>query len=348
MRRGRYRWAAWSAAAVGGAALLAAGWLWLLLALPAGTGPRQSVIVGKDASLRFVARRLKQKGLIRSEVAFRLAAYRNWRQVRQGEYLLSPSMNTLEIVGRMAGGHVYAYWVTVPEGFTTAQIAGLLAERGIASRGEFLAAATAGRMLASDFPLRAGSLEGYLFPDTYRLLPGPEAAQTLAAQMVARFDEMVWKGLLQGRQPQGGLTLHELITLASLVEGEAKKDSERDLIAGVLMNRLRLGMKLQCDATVQYALGGRKPRLMNADLDVASPYNTYLHEGLPPGPINNPGLASIRAALHPRQTDLLYYVARPDGTHIFSRTLAEHEAAKARVRRLSNTPGAATKPRGGK
>jgi UPF0755 protein len=333
MRPVRYRWLAWGAAAVGGAAILAAGWLFLLLALPVGKGPQQGVIIGKDASLRYVAHSLKQKGLIRSEIAFRLAAHRRWKQVRQGEYLLSPSMNALDIMGRLAGGHVYAHWVTVPEGFTISQIADLLAERGIASRDEFLAAATAGRMLASDFPLRAGSLEGYLFPDTYRLLPGPEASQILVAHMVARFDEVVWKGLLQGRPPQGGLTLHELVILASLVEGEAKKEQERGLIAGVLMNRLSRGMKLQCDATVQYALGQRKPRLMNADLQVVSPYNTYLHEGLPPGPINNPGLASIRAAMHPQQTDFLYYVARPDGGHIFSRTLDQHNASIMRVRR---------------
>jgi UPF0755 protein len=329
----KHRWLAIAACAVAAVVILVGGWTWFLLAVPVGAGRQQSVIIGKEASLRFVARSLKQQGLIRSERAFWLAARRRWRQVRQGEYQFTPSMSTLQIIKALAEGRVVAYWVTVPEGFTIAQIADILSEREIAARDDFVTAATAGLMLDADFPLPSGSLEGYLFPDTYRILPEPDVASVLVRRMVQRFDELVWRGLLHEKLPQGGLTLHEIVTLASLVEGEAKRDRERRLIAGVLMNRLRRGMKLECDATVQYALGARKARLLHVDLLVESPYNTYLHEGLPPGPIDNPGVASIRAALRPEKTDFLYYVAKPDGSHVFSRTLEEHQAASARVRR---------------
>jgi len=327
------RWLAITGLVIVAVIVLAGGWTWFLLAVPVGAGPKQSVIIGKEASLRFVAHSLKQRGLIRSERAFWLAARRRWRQVRQGEYLFTPSMSTLQIIEALAEGRVEAYWVTVPEGFTIAQIADILSERGIAPRDDFVTAATAGLMLDADFPLPSGSLEGYLFPDTYRLLPEPRVASSLVRRMVQRFDELVWRGLLHEKLPQGGLTLNEIVTLASLVEGEAKRDGERRLIAGVLMNRLKRKMKLECDATVQYALGAHKARLLHADLQVVSPYNTYLHEGLPPGPINNPGLASMRAALSPEKTEFLYYVAKPDGSHVFSRTLEEHQAAIARVRR---------------
>jgi UPF0755 protein len=244
-------------------------------------------------------------------------------------------MTPLQILRKMVDGKVEAYWITVPEGFTLAQIGSLLAERGLATRDELLAAATAASRLDTEFPKPTGSLEGYLFPDTYRLDASLDVSETLILYMTQRFDEVVWKGLFKSQAPETGLTLHELITLASLVEGEAKKEDERPIIAGVLMNRFRTGKKLECDATVQYALGNRKSRLLYSDLDYPSPYNTYLHVGLPPGPINNPGLASIEAALKPAETPYLYYVAKPDGSHIFSRTFEEHQAAIERLRRAA-------------
>ncbi len=320
-------------AAVCAVFLLAMGLLYWAVLLPAGKGKPHTVIVGKGASARSVAHELKQRGLIRSEIAFRLTARRDWRKVRQGEYLFRPSMNPLQILKKMVEGRVEAHWVTIPEGFTLTQIASLLAEQRLATKDEFLTAASAASHLDTEFPKPTGSLEGYLFPDTYRLDAYQEAASALIEYMARRFDEVVWKRLLKEKAPENGLTLHEIVTLASLVEGEAKKDQERPVIAGVLMNRLRTGRKLECDATVQYALGNRKSRLLYSDLQYPSPYNTYLHEGLPPGPINNPGLASIKAALSPAGTPYLYYVARPDGSHIFSRTAAEHQWAIARVRR---------------
>jgi UPF0755 protein len=152
--------------------------------------------------------------------------------------------------------------------------------------------------------------------------------------MLRRFEEVVWTEILGGREVDGERSLSDTLVLASMVEEEAKHDEERSIIAGVYVNRLRRGQLLECDATVQYALGAdRKPRLTYDDLEVESDYNTYLHPGLPPGPICSPGEASIRAAVEPADVPYLYYVARPDGSHVFSRTLNEHEAAKARVRR---------------
>jgi UPF0755 protein len=313
--------------------LLGMGLLYWAVLLPAGKGQAQTVRIAKGASLRYVAHKLKERGLIRSETAFRLIARRSWTKVRQGEYRFQPPINPLRILDKLVKGQVEAYWVTVPEGFTLQQIASLLAERQLATKNDFLTAASAASQLDTEFPKPTGSLEGYLFPDTYRLDARQDMSAALIVAMVRRFDEVVWKGLLKGKAPQTGLTLHELVTLASLVEGEAKKDEERPIIAGVLLNRLRMGKKLECDATVQYALGDHKSRLLYADLQYPSPYNTYLHEGLPPGPINNPGLASIEAALKPADTPYLYYVAKPDGSHIFSRTPEEHQAAIARVRR---------------
>jgi UPF0755 protein len=344
-------------------------WLGVGLWVPVGGG-RQVVryALRPRQSLHAVALELRAAGLIRSPGAFRLAgAWGNrWRRAHAGDYALRRDMSALEILRCFESGRVIAEWVTVPEGFTVWQIADLVHAKGLGTREQFLRAANSGgaepapslsrgfppgaRDTAVDFPAPRGSLEGYLFPDTYRVGRDAAAPRKLVAMMLARFDEVVWQGLLRGRAPAGisdlksqisdGAALHEVVILASLVEGEARVAAERPIIAGVLINRLKRGMMLQCDATVQYALGpgNHKPRLTYADLAMPSPYNTYLHPGLPPGPINDPGRASIAAALHPAQVDYLYYVARPDRSHIFSRTLAEHERAKALARRTGGKP----------
>jgi UPF0755 protein len=159
-------------------------------------------------------------------------------------------------------------------------------------------------------------------------------------KMLTTFDDKVAKPLRPAFQnaERNGRSMESILIMASMVEREARHDDERPIIAGALMNRLRQGMKLQVDATVQYALAAPKRHLLYKDLQVASPYNTYRIQGLPPGPICNPGLASIKAALYPAATKALYYVAKPDGSHFFSSTLAEHNAAKARAKRLAKTP----------
>lgn len=293
------------------------------------------VTVPRGDSVGEVAGELGDLGLIRSPAAFQLAAYATgkWRRLQAGVYELTPRMSTLEILDALCRGRLKASrLVIIPEGYTIAQIARQLDRAGALAAEEFTAVAESGGIAVDPgFPLPKGSLEGYLFPDTYRI-DLSESAQEVAAQMLRRFREVVWQGLLHGKAPPGGL--HQTIILASLVEAEAKHDRERPVIAGVLANRLRRGMRLECDATIQYALGeDRKARLTHQDLQVDSEYNTYRHESLPPGPICSPGLPSIKAAMDPAQVPYLYYVARPDGTHLFSTTYAEHQAAIARARR---------------
>ena len=313
--------------------VLAAGWLVGALTKPARTlrAPRQ-VIIQAGESAASVAGRLAQQGIIGSSLAFRLAARLGgrWSQVRQGTYLVRPGMSVLGILDLLASGQVEQLRLTIPEGWTVRQVSELLARHGLEG---FPAVVGAVNRYPPGLPLPPdGRLEGYLFPDTYQVGANPEAARELADKMLQRFEQLVWRGLLGGQPPQGGRSLHELMTLASLVEAEAKAARERPLIAGVLLNRLRRGQRLECDATVQYALGERRGRLLYSDLAVDSPYNTYQHQGLPPGPICNPGLTSIQAALHPAAVPYLYYVARPDGGHVFSRTYQEHLAAVRAVR----------------
>jgi len=200
----------------------------------------------------------------------------------------------------------------------------------------FLAAARRPDSFETAAPIPGDTLEGYLFPDTYRI-ESSQSERGIIAQMLRRFDRVVWQDLFDGRPAYQGRTISDIIVLASLVEAEAKRDDERPTIAGVFVNRLARGQRLECDATVQYALGeNRKPRLMHEDLLIESDYNTYLHPGLPPGPICSPGEASIRAAMSPADVPYLYYVAGPDGSHVFSRTFADHQAAIARLRRQAD------------
>jgi UPF0755 protein len=321
-----------------------AGWFYVVLYVPVGGG-RQEVrfTVSEGASAREVANDLRSRGLIRSALAFRLAAGWDdaWRAAKAGDYALRPDMSAMDMLRTIERGQVMSEWLTVPEGRAVWQVADLFQAKGLGDAAQFVRAASDAGRWTADFPLPASSLEGYLFPDTYRISCRPTAAEDLVQMMLKRFDQVVWQDMLGGQTSDRSLS--DIVILASLVEGEAKLDSERPVIAAVLMNRLRQGMKLECDATVQYALGpNRKGRLTYEDLKVASPYNTYLYPGLPPGPINSPGRTSIEAALHPAVVPYLFYVARADGSHIFSRSYAEHLRAVARVRAAQSTsrPGA--------
>jgi UPF0755 protein len=322
-------------------------WGYGSLAVPAGgSGGAQVVDVRAGASLRFVTQRLRERGLIRSQAAFYVAARLSGLRLRAGAYRLDPRMSGWEILDQLRRGAIFAPMVTIPEGYTIRQIAEALQQGGVTAAAPFeRAASTRASAFPTAFPKPADSLEGYLFPDTYKFSPGV-APEAIIARMLARFDEVVWSGLLG--EPGAGsrlrlanrpASLHEIITLASLVEAEAKLDRERPLIAGVLARRLELGRRLECDATIQYILPERKSRLRGDDLKIESRYNTYRYAGLPPGPIDNPGRASIEAALHPARVDYLYYVARPDGSHIFSRTFEEHRQAIRRARAEARAAG---------
>jgi UPF0755 protein len=258
------------------------------------------------------------------------------RALKAGDYRFESPISPLGAIGKIERGEVHFERVTIAEGLNRFEIAKLLAEQTRkASAEEFLRLMDEAGLISKIAP-EARNLEGYLFPDTYSYTSST-TSEELIQMMVRRFDE-VFRPEWYSRASQLGLTVHQVVTLASIIEEEARLPEDRPLIASVLMNRLKLGMPLAADPTFIYAatLAGdwdgnpNNPRHRRRD----SPYNTYLYSGLPPGPISSPGRASIEAALYPAQTDYLYFVlASPDGKHKFSRTAAEHEAAVAEYRR---------------
>lgn len=296
-------------------------------------GTARVVYIPPGVTSREIGRRLESAGLVRRASDFVLAVRLRGlsRSLQEGEYRLSPAMGLLEIVDAIASGNVVLYRVTVPEGLTAEETVEALAAQGLGDRAVLLdivqqQAHTYNYEFLRSLPVP--SLEGYLFPDTYSI-PKHLPEREVIKLFLDRFAEVVlplWRERGDGRSP------HQVMTVASLVEREAKVPAERPVIAGVLYNRLRRGLRLEVDATVLYALGRRKPVVTYEDLKINSPYNTYIHAGLPPGPIASPGLASIEAALTPASTDYLFYVAKPDGSHAFSRTFAEHLAAVRRYR----------------
>ncbi len=316
-----------------------AGWLDSQISRPySGRRPEKIFVDIPHGTSRWaVAGVLRRSGVIRSRLAF--ALFSDWHfhhPPQAGEYLIDRPMNSREMFWKIARGQIFVHIVTVPEGWTMYDIATELDRQGICSRNDFLAAARDASPI-SDLAPGAGSLEGFLFPSTYQFTRHT-TCQQIARHMAQNFRE-VWESLTAsstGTFP-GGLTAEQVVAMASLVERETPQPAERPLVAGVFYNRLARGYPLQCDPTVQYAMelaGHPVKDVRPADLRIASPYNTYLHRGLPPGPIANPGEASLRAALAPARTQCLYFVANDRGGHFFSRTLAEHNRAVARLRRL--------------
>jgi UPF0755 protein len=276
-------------------------------------------------TLKKVAQALEVEGFVTSDTLFALTGRLtgSHRGIKAGEYLLSAAMPPVRILELLSKGSVITHSVTIPEGLTSIQIADLLEEKGLADRAEFLALAE-DPQVAARLGVPAGRLEGYLFPDTYQFVKGLPAL-SLVEVMVRRFREMVRP--FEVRLGEIHLPLSEVITLASIVEKETGLAEERPLIAGVFLNRLRQGMRLESDPTVIYGLKHFDGNLTRKDLQEPTPYNTYVIRGLPPGPIANPGADAIRAVLYPMETDYLYFVSRNDGSHHFSRTLAAHAQA---------------------
>lgn len=294
-----------------------------------------------------VAGILRANDVIRSRLAFTL--FSDWhfrKKLQAGEYFFDHPVNSREVFWKISRGQIYVHTVTIPEGWTMFDIASELERQGICSRADFLTAAH-DTSLVSDLAPHAISLEGFLFPSTYEFSRHTTCEQGVK-RMVQNF-RAVWDTIQPANAPPGAVVLNPLeqVTLASLVERETPETDERPLVAGVFYNRLRLGEPLQCDPTVQYAmeLAGHPEKNVHAvDLKINSPYNTYLHRGLPPGPIANPGEASLRAALAPTTTDYLFFVANDAGGHAFSRTLAEHNRNVARLRRLIARDNLASDP----
>ncbi len=283
-------------------------------------------------SSRQIGNLLERKGLIRSELVFQVYLRLNLagRSLKSGQYHLDTTMGVGEIVERLTRGSYQDIKVTIPEGLTVTQIAQLLAKKGIVKEERFLAVAKDRQFIRKELGPEFAffdSLEGYLFPDTYSFSVKAKEEEIIKI-MLARFTEIFIKNFASIPQKEWP----QLITIASLVEKEAKRAAEREIIAGVFYNRLRKKILLQSCATVQYALGEHKKRLTYQDLKVDSPYNTYTNQGLPPGPIANPGLASLKAAAFPAQVKYLYFFAKPDGSHVFSKTYRQHLNAQRRVK----------------
>jgi UPF0755 protein len=303
----------------------------LLAACGGGVGTVR-VVIPPGASFRVAADSLARAGVIGSARLFRVYALAGGhdRRIHAGTYVMSRGMSWGAVVHALTEGTGLIHTVTIPEGYAIADIAPLLARTlGVEEDSVLAAARDSATRERLDVP--TPTLEGYLFPDTYSFADGT-TARAAVETMVRRFEQVWepgWKDRLQGM----ALSRHDVMTLASIVEKEAKLDAERPVIAAVYLNRLRIGMRLQADPTVQYARGEHATRLYYKDLRVDSPYNTYEHAGLPPGPIASPGRASIVASLFPAAVGYRYFVAHPDGHHEFNVDYRAHERAVAQLRR---------------
>ncbi len=293
--------------------------------------PPRELTIEKGESFRQIARALADAGVVRSELALRLYGQMSQtaREIKPGDYAFHGGERIPDVMGHLVRGDFIVVTVTIPEGLTVHQIAEKLAETGLVCEDQFEDAARHGAIVRALGLMPLGA-EGYLFPATYRFSPHAKTNDVLAA-MLARFYQVLTPQV-EERMFAVGLDARRLVTVASIVEKETKAAGERPLIAGVFYNRLRLGMPLQSDPTAEYELDGSKEPAASA-VHTASAFNTYDFTGLPPGPIANPGLKSIEAALYPTQTDFLYFVAREGGTHVFSRTFDEHRRAIALERK---------------
>jgi len=313
---------------VAAGAIVSGGLVWGRLHEPykGYAGAAQFVVIAPGTGTAAIGRVLVGRGIIRDDVAFRAALW--WtgrsRELQAGEYRFDRPLAAVDVVERLARGHVYARALTFPEGLTIHEMAAMYESRGFGAAARFIEAA-ANASLIRDLDARAVDLEGYLFPDTYAL-PRETPASRLIAMMVDRFRAMYTDEWRRAAEEQG-LTTRQVVALASLVEKETGKADERPIVAAVYRNRLNIGMGLQADPTVVYALqkaGRYTGNIRRDDLALDSPYNTYRHAGLPPGPIAAPGAASLEAALTPAHVSYLYFVSRNDGSHAFAQTLAEH------------------------
>ena len=311
--------------------LLASAAAWWSLTWPTHNSATREINIQPGMSARRIGALLEGEGIIRSARVFawtaRLKGHAH--HLEAGTYHLSGTSDMFGIIRELLEAPVRFQRITIPEGLTRREVAGLLQRDAGLDSARFVALSQ-DQNLIRHLGINAPSLEGYLFPETYFFDVEITEADAIRL-MVEEFHE-VFADSFHVRLDLLELTLHQVVILASIVEREARVEAERPLISAVFQRRLAYNRRLESCATIEYALGVRKRRLTNADLLVDSPFNTYRHNGLPPGPISNPGLASILAILYPTETDYLYFVARGDGEHIFSRTNEEHEQAKRSLR----------------
>jgi UPF0755 protein len=318
------------------AGLAAGAGAWLLFS-PFGPSTQTMVNVVPGSSAAAIGRQLQAAGVIRSRFAFDLMRLYHLRKLQAGVYLFDHPAPATEIYARIARGDVFTKTLVVPEGSNIFDIATRVEQAGLGTRQSFLAAAQADTNLVADMDPGAASLEGYLFPDTYRLPPTFTATQ-IAAAMVRRFRAVAAQlGLNQN--------VHQIVTMASLVERETAVDAERPMVASVFENRLAKNMSLNTDPSLIYGLelaGLWRGAIYQSDLSRDTPYNTYLHTGLPPGPVANPGIPSLRAAMDPAKTTYLYFVAAgldAQGHSVFASTLDEHNRNVAEYRQAQKKAG---------
>jgi UPF0755 protein len=277
-------------------------------------------------------RQLQNAGFVKHPQLFRwIARYRgDDRHIRAGEYQFQTSMTPKEILDALVSGKTLLHRVVIPEGSTMEKIGGILESVGLVSQQDFLQAASDPGLVEA-LGVEGATLEGYLFPETYHF-PRGVTAEEVIRKMVSVFRSVFiprWKERAQTL----GLSVREVVTLASMVEKETGNSDERPLIAGVFLNRLKRGMRLESDPTVIYGMKDFDGNLTRGDLETFTPYNTYLINGLPPGPIANPGRASLEAVLYPSEKPYLYFVSKNDGSHHFSRTFSEHNQMVRRYQR---------------
>lgn len=300
--------------------------LWIYFTSPVlEKGDDKIITIKEGMRLKEISGMLEKDGLIKNSTVFILWAKIKGcsRMIKAGEYRLNPSMSAGRIMEMLTRGEIVAHVVTIPEGYTIEQIADVLSSRGIIDREKFLKY-TDQNGVEKNYGLEGPGLEGYLYPDTYQFALGLNA-RSIVDNMIRRFKEIITP--FRVRIAESGMSLHEIITLASIVEKETGKADERPLIASVFLNRLRRNMRLESDPTVIYGIKNFSGNLKKTDLTTYSPYNTYVIRGLPPGPIANPGLDSIKAVLFPARTKFLYFVSKNDGSHFFSDNLRDHNRA---------------------
>jgi UPF0755 protein len=289
-------------------------------------GSEQFVDIPQGAGAAEIRRRLIDAGAVPDDLTLRAALW--WsgrsRSLKAGEYRFDQPITPLDVVEKMANGDVFTRRLTFPEGLTIREMASAYESHGFGRAREFLTAASDAALIR-DLDSKATDLEGYLFPETYalaRTTPASRLIELMVERFRATYGELV-------KDHPAGMTIRQVVTLASLVEKETAQGSERPIVSAVYRNRIKIGMGMQADPTVVYALtkaGRYDGNIRRADLDFDSPYNTYKYPGLPPGPIASPGRASLEAALAPSDDQYLYFVSRNDGTHVFAETLKEHNA----------------------
>jgi len=322
-------------------------WMVLLTLLTTGTfasacsapddGEPVQFTVPPGATFVQVMDTLWSRDLIGNRIAFRvLARVRgDERNLRAGQYSVPEGIGMSPLLDILVEGRMVTIPMTIPEGFTLRQMAPRLGQVTAMESDDVLAEL---QRLGDEerWNVPGPGLEGYLFPDTYLFAPGL-SLESVVESMVRRY-QRIWTAERRARAEEIGMTEREVMTLASIVQGEARRVEEMPRIAGVFHHRLRIGYLLQADPTIQFALGERRSRLLYADIDAVAdhPYNTYTQPGLPPGPIGAAGEAAVEATLFPEDTEYLFFVARPDGTHIFTRTLQEHNRARVQARREWN------------